>query len=295
MQFGLIYPQTEFGSDPIAIRDYVQTSAGLGFSHIVAYDHVLGANPDRPGWQGPYTYLSPFLEPLVLFAFMASVTTELGFFSGILILPQRQTALVAKQAATLDLLCAGRLRLGVGVGWNEVEYIALNQDFHTRGQRIEEQVRLLRQLWTQELVDFTGHWDTIPDAGINPLPPQRPIPIWFGGHSERALRRAAEMGDGWVPSVRSCAEAIPSIDRLKVYLERTGRETGSFGLEGRLAYGDGNTHRWVKEAAEWKAAGASHLSLNTMNAGFRTPGEHIAAIKELANVLEIKKGVLHAD
>jgi len=289
MHFGLIYPQVEFGSDPIAIRDYAQTAAGLGFSHIVAYDHVLGANPDRPGWQGPYTYLSPFMEPLVLFGFMASSAPELGFFTGILILPQRQTALVAKQAATLDHLCGGRLRLGIGVGWNEVEYIALNQNFHNRGKRIEEQVRLLRQLWTQERVDFTGHWHTIPDAGINPLPIQRPIPIWFGGHSKRVLLRAAQMGDGWTPSVRSCAEAIPPIDQLKLYLEKTGRDWSTFGLEGRLAYGDGNPSKWASEAAAWKAAGASHLSLNTMHAGLNSPGDHIAAIKELASVLGVTK------
>jgi probable F420-dependent oxidoreductase len=287
MQIGLIYPQTEYGTDPIAIRDYAQTAEGLGYTHIVAYDHVLGANPERPGWQGPYTYHSPFLEPFVLFAFMTSVTSNLGFFTGILILPQRQTALVAKQAATLDVLCAGRFRLGVGVGWNEVEYIALNQDFHNRGQRIEEQVRLLRQLWTQDLVNFTDQWHTIPDAGINPLPIQRPIPIWFGGHSERVLRRTAQMGDGWVPSYQNSAEARPSIDRLRYYLEKSDRDPHKFGLEGRLAYGDGNANSWLRETAEWRSVGATHLSLNTMKAGFQSPNEHIAAIKELANVIGI--------
>jgi probable F420-dependent oxidoreductase len=287
MQIGLIYPQTEYGIDPIAIRDYAQTAEGLGYSHIVAYDHVLGANPERPGWHGPYTYHSPFLEPFILFAYMASVTSKLSFFTGILILPQRQTALVAKQAATLDVLCAGRLRLGVGVGWNEIEYIALNQDFHNRGQRIEEQVRLLRQLWTQDLVNFTDQWHTIPDAGINPLPVQRPIPVWFGGHSERVLRRAAQMGDGWVPSYQNCVEARPSIDRLKYYLEKSGRDPHKFGLEGRLAYVDGNVHSWVRETAEWRSVGATHLSLNTMKAGFQSPNEHIAAIEELANMIGI--------
>jgi probable F420-dependent oxidoreductase len=289
MQIGLIFPQTEFGSDPIAIRDYAQTAEALGFSHIVAYDHVLGANPERPGWQGPYTYRSPFMEPLVLFSFMAGVTTRLGFFTGILILPQRQTALVAKQAATLDNLCAGRLRLGVGVGWNEVEYTALNQNFQDRGRRIEEQVLVLRQLWTQELVDFTGNWHTIPDAGINPLPIQRPIPIWFGGHSEQVLRRAAHLGDGWVPSYRTSAEAVPSLNRLKYHLEKTGRDSGLFGIEGRLAYGDGNRAYWTSEQSAWKSAGATHLSLNSMNAGFQTPNDHISAIIEFANTLGVTK------
>jgi probable F420-dependent oxidoreductase len=285
MQIGLIYPQTEYGMDPIAIRDYAQTAEGLGFSHIVAYDHVLGANPERPGWQGPYTYHSPFMEPFILFAYMASVTSKLGFFTGILILPQRQTALVAKQAATLDVLCTGRLRLGVGVGWNEVEYIGLNEDFHTRGQRIEEQVSLLRQLWTQDLVTYTGRWHTIPDAGINPLPVQRPIPIWFGGHSERVLRRTAQMGDGWVPSSSSYADCKPALAQLKHYLEKSGRDPNTFGVEGRLSFGNGNASLLSREAAEWNATGATHLSLNTMKLGFKTPNQHIAAIKEFAHVM----------
>ena len=289
MQIGLIYPQTEFGSDPLAIRDYAQIAEGLGYSHIVAYDHVLGANPKRPGWKGPYTYQSAFLEPFVLFSFMAGFTSKIGFFTGILILPQRQTALVAKQAATLDNLCAGRLRLGVGVGWNEVEYIALNQDFHQRGKQIEEQVRLLRLLWTQDLVNFTGRWHNIPDAGINPLPVQRPIPIWFGGHSEQVLLRAARLGDGWVPSMATFAETSSTLDRLKLHLEKSGRDLDSFGLEGRIAYGEGNLDVWLKQAGEWESAGATHLSLNTMKAGLCTPGDHIAAIEKFAQALNVRE------
>ncbi len=199
MNIGVVFPQTEFSSDPAAIRDYAQTVEGIGFSHIVAYDHILGVNPDRAGgWNGPYTFQHSFQEPFVLFAFMAGVTQIIGFTTSIIILPQRQTALVAKQAATLDRLSGGRLRLGVGLGWNEVEYVSLGQDFHTRGKRIEEQIHLLRRLWTEPLVNYAGRWDTIPDAGINPLPVQQPIPIWFGGNSEPALRRAARLGDGWM-------------------------------------------------------------------------------------------------
>ena len=287
MQIGLIYPQTEFGSDPIAIRDYAQIAEGLGYSHIVAYDHVLGADPHRPGWKGPYTYQSAFLEPFVLFGFMASTTKKIGFLTGILILPQRQTALVAKQAATLDNLCAGRFRLGVGVGWNEVEYIALNQDFHQRGQLMEEQVSLLRMLWSQELVNFTGRWHNIPGAGINPLPTQRPIPIWFGGHSERVLLRAARLGDGWVPSYATFAETSPTLDRLNYYLEKSGRDPSSFGLEGRISYAEGDPQAWLKQAGEWETAGATHLSINTMKAGFRKSGDHIKAIHKLAQVLNV--------
>lgn len=171
MKIGVVYPQTEFGSDPAAIRDYAQTVEALGYTHVLAYDHVLGANPNRPGgWQGPYTFETPFQEPFVLFAYMAAVTTALEFATGIIILPQRQTALVAKQSATLDVLSGGRLRLGIGLGWNEVEYMALNQDFHTRGRRMDEQIEVLLKLWTEPLVDFHGRYHTIPDAGINPLP-----------------------------------------------------------------------------------------------------------------------------
>jgi probable F420-dependent oxidoreductase len=174
MKIGLVYPQIEFGSDPAAIRDYAQTAEGLGFSHVLAYDHVLGANPERPGgWNGPYTYQNTFIEPLVMFTYMAAFTRRIEFTTGIIILPQRQTALFAKQAATLDVLCGGRLRIGVGLGWNEVEYAALNENFHNRGRRIEEQVEVLRLLWTQPLVNFEGRWHHIQDAGLNPLPLQR--------------------------------------------------------------------------------------------------------------------------
>jgi probable F420-dependent oxidoreductase len=180
MQIGVVFPQTEIGNDPAAIRDYAQAAVGLGFSHVLAYDHVLGANPQRPGgWSGPYTHLTPFHEVFVLFGYLAAVTHQLGLTAGVIILPQRQTALVAKQAASLDVLSGGRLRLGVGLGWNEVEYTSLNENFHNRGKRIEEQVELMRKLWTDPLVNFKGKWHTIPDAGLNPLPVQRP-PSRFG-------------------------------------------------------------------------------------------------------------------
>src|SRR5215211_6991800 len=237
MKIGVVFPQTEIGSDPAIIRDYAQTAEGLGFTHILAYDHVLGANPDRPGgFTGPYTYQTPFHEVFVLFSYLAGLTQRLEFVTGILILPQRQTALVAKQAAELDVLSGGRLRLGVGLGWNKVEYIGLNEDFHTRGKRIEEQVLLLRQLWTEPLVNFKGKWHTIPDAGINPLPIQNPIPIWFGGREERALRRAARLADGWLPNQRSAAEAKLSLALLDRFLEEAGRSRREFGLEPRIAY-----------------------------------------------------------
>ena len=283
MHIGLVYPQTEYPTDPAAVRDYAQTAEALGFTHVLAYDHVLGANPDRPGgWTGPYTHRESFMEPFVLFTYMAAVTTRLGFIPGILILPQRETALVAKQAATLDVLCGGRLRLGVGTGWNEVEYVALSQEFSTRGKRQEEQLEVLRLLWTQELVTFKGRWHDIPDAGIKPLPVQRPIPLWFGGHADPVLRRAARLGDGWLPGFRTAEAAREHLNRLDGYLAEAGRDRAGFGLEPRLHWGSGDLEALGRALEGWRAAGATHISLNTMGAGFRTAGEHLAAIRLFA-------------
>jgi probable F420-dependent oxidoreductase len=283
MQIGVVFPQTEIGNDPAAIRDYAQTAEGLGFSHVLAYDHVLGANPQRPGgWSGPYTYLTPFHEVFVLFGYLAAVTHKLGLAAGVIILPQRQTALVAKQAASLDVLSGGRLRLGIGLGWNEVEYTSLNENFHNRGKRIEEQVVLMRRLWTEPLVDFKGKWHTIPDAGLNPLPVQRPIPVWFGGSAEAALRRLARLGDGWIALSRSAAEAKPALAQLERFLEQAGRTRSQVGLEARISYDSGDPKVWEMTMREWQEAGATHLSFNTMSKGFKTPQEHIQAIQKFA-------------
>jgi probable F420-dependent oxidoreductase len=286
MKVGVVFPQTEFGNDPLAIRDYAQAAEALGYSHIVAYDHVLGAGPGhRPRFEGPYTHEDPFHEPFVLFSFLSGLTTTIEFATCILILPQRQTALVAKQAATLDVLSRGRFRLGVGIGWNWVEYEALGQSFRIRGRRIEEQVALLRQLWGQPLVNFTGRWDRVPDAGLNPLPRQQPIPIWFGGHADAVLRRVATLGDGWMPDYRSAAEAQPSLDKISEYLAEAGRPWRDIGLEPRLWYGQGEPAEWYKMMDGWRAVGATHLSLNTMRCGFETPDTHLAALKMFAEAL----------
>lgn len=283
MKIGVVFPQTEFGGDPAAIRDYTQAAEDLGYTHILAYDHILGANPDRPGgWQGPYTHSDPFYEPFVLFSFMAGFTRKIEFVSGIIILPQRETAVVAKQAATLDVLSNGRLRLGVGIGWNKVEYVALNQDFHTRGKRIEEQVTLMQKLWTQPLVTFKGRWHDIPDAGLNPLPMQRPIPVWFGGHADAVLERIAKMGDGWLPTYRTAVDAQPSLDKLDALLERNGRSRADIGIEARLHTRLGDTDSLLSTMAAWQNASATHISLNTMGSGFTTPKQHINAISEFA-------------
>jgi probable F420-dependent oxidoreductase len=286
VKIGVVFPQTEFGNDPIAIRDYAQTAEALGFDHVLAYDHVLGANPDRlGGWSGRYTYQDAFQEPLVLFGYMAAVTTQIEFITGILILPQRQTALVAKQAATLDLLSGGRLRLGVGIGWNAVEYVALNQDFKTRGRRVEEQIHLLRQLWTQPLVQFSGQWHTILDAGLNPLPAQRPIPIWFGGHADAVLSRVARLGDGWLPLYPTPEQARPALEQLDRYLVEAGRTRAEVGIEPRISYGSGDPAAWTPLKQGWQELGATHLCVNTMGCGLATPADHLAALRTFANAI----------
>ena len=283
MRIGVVFPQTEMPADPIAIRDYSQAAEALGYTHILAYDHVLGANTDRPGgWSGPYNYRDSFIEPFVLFSYLAGVTKSMEFASGVFILPQRETALFAKQAATLDVLCNGRLRIGIGTGWNAVEYEALNQDFHTRGKRQEEQVTLLRELWSNPLVTFKGHWHSIPDAGLNPLPVQRPIPIWFGGGADAVLRRIARMGDGWMPNLRTAAGAAPYLELLDRYLVENGRSRADIGLEPRIAWHTGNLEHLHRQKEEWQALGATHLSLNTMYAGFTTVEQHIEAVRQFA-------------
>ncbi|RPI84041.1 MAG: LLM class F420-dependent oxidoreductase [Chloroflexi bacterium] len=292
MKIGVVYPQTEYSSDPQAVIDYAQTVEELGYTHVLAYDHVLGANPDRPGgWNGPYTYKHPFMEPFILFSFMAPVTRNLEFATGVIILPQRQTALAAKQAATLDVLCSGRLRLGVGLGWNQVEYESLGQDFHTRGRRIEEQVRLMRELWTKPLVTFDGRWNRIPDAGLNPLPAQRPIPIWFGGTVNEALKRAARLGDGWMTNFRKPDDARPAIDLIHRYLDDFDRDPKEFGIEARILYGDGDPKTWEQTLQGWESLGVEVFSINTMSSGFTTAKEHLKALEKFSKEMGILKKV----
>jgi probable F420-dependent oxidoreductase len=289
MKIGVVFPQIEFEPDPLAVRDYAQAVEGMGFINIHAYDHILSANPDRPGgWTGPYTFKNPFFEPFILFSYLAGLTKKIEFVTGILILPQRQTALVAKQAATLDVLCNGRLRLGVGIGWNEVEYIALGENFHNRGKRMEEQVALLRLLWTQPLVKFEGRWHNLPDAGINPLPIQRPIPIWFGGSDDRVIRRMAQLGDGWILYYRTMEQARLSLDDLDHYLEEAGRDKASFGIETRLNMSQIGPEGWNDFIHSWEELGATHLTVNTMGCGFTTASAHIEALRHFAEFIGLR-------
>lgn len=278
MQIGAVFPQSEIGSDPAVIKDYAQAAESLGYSHLVVYDHVLGAVPERePRLTGPYTHETSFHEPFVLFGFLAAHTQRLGLMTGIIILPQRQTALVAKQAAEVDILSGGRLRLGIGTGWNYVEYDALNENFHNRGKRQEEQVELLRKLWTEPVVDFTGRWHRIDRAGIKPLPATS-IPIWFGGSDERVLDRAARMGDGLIPLFNPNDAGKAALERLWEQLAKNGRERASFGLEAQVSLSAG-PEKWAAHADAWRQLGADYICVRTMNAGLESPQAHIDALK----------------
>jgi probable F420-dependent oxidoreductase len=282
VRVGVVFPQTEIGNDPGAIRAFAQAAEELGYDYLLAYEHVVGAHPDRLkdlGYKPPYTHTSAFHEPFVLFGFLAAVTSRLQLTTGVVILPQRQTVLVAKQAAEVDVLSRGRLRLGVGLGWNPVEYEALGENFRNRGRRVEEQVALLRRLWTQELVDFEGRYHRVRGAGINPLPVQRPIPVWMGGSAEPALRRLARIADGWISQLAPTPEAAPVVERVRAYVREAGRDPASFGVEGRLHLGSTDPEQWPHALRLWKDLGGTHLAVNTMRSGLSSPDDHIAAIR----------------
>ncbi|MBZ0283646.1 MAG: LLM class F420-dependent oxidoreductase [Anaerolineae bacterium] len=280
MKIGVVFPQTEIGANPANVRDYAQAAEGLGYDYLLAYDHVLGANPERPGgWRGPYTHREMFHEILVLFGYLAGLTQRIELVTGILILPQRQTALVAKQAAEVAVLSGGRLRLGVGIGWNEVEYIALGEDFHTRGKRIAEQVELLRALWANPLVNFSGENHTIPDAGLNPLP-DAPIPIWFGGGADAALQRMARLGDGWIANYMPLEKLRVEIEKVRGYVVEAGRDPATFGIDTRIHITRTAQDGWAKEATQLAAMGVTHAAVNTMGAGFTTLNQHLEVLAQ---------------
>lgn len=287
MRVGVVFPQTEIGGQPEAVIRYARHVEQLGFVHVLAYDHVVGADPAvHPGWAGPYDVNSTFHEPLVLFGFLAAITS-LELVTGIVILPQRQTALVAKQAAEVDTLSNGRLRLGVGIGWNAVEYEALGQDFASRGRRLEEQVQLLRQLWTERSVTFDGTFDRVRGAGLFPMPTQQPIPVWLGGSSAPAYRRMGRIADGWFPQVPPGPRLTDALGHIAEGAAEVGRDPGSLGMEGRVNWGDGDLGRLADHADRWRDAGATHLGVNTMGAGFTTLDEHLAALTSAAEALGI--------
>ncbi|MDE2838644.1 MAG: LLM class F420-dependent oxidoreductase [Chloroflexota bacterium] len=281
MQLGVVFPQNEIGEDPGAVRAFAETAEELGYEHLIFYDHVLGADTGRrPDWRGPYSHRDTFHEPLVTFGYLAALTSRIELVTGVIILPQRQTVLVAKQAAQVDVLSGGRLRLGVGIGWNDVEYEGLNENFHNRGKRSEEQVELLRALWTNEVVDFQGRWHSIPGAGIKPLPVQRPIPVWFGGgRSDGVLRRIARLGDGWFPQLQADEEGRERMERFKGLVEEAGRSQDDVGVDARVALSRGGIDGALRDSEAWQEMGATHVTFNTLRAGLGSPDEHIDALR----------------
>jgi probable F420-dependent oxidoreductase len=289
VNIGVVFPQTEIGADPAAVRAYAVGAEELGFTHLLAYDHVLGADPAvHEGWNGPYDVSTTFHEPLVLFGYLAALTS-LELVTGIIILPQRQTALVAKQAAEVDLLTGGRFRLGVGLGWNAVEYEALGKRFSDRGGRVSEQVTLLRRLWTERSVTHDGAAERVTGAGLAPLPVQRPIPVWFGAQSRRAYVRAGQLGDGWFPQV----PPGPGLDQAKSVVEQAaieaGRDPAVLGMEGRVSWRDGGAGQLAERVGSWQDAGATHVSVNTMNAGLPSVDDHLAALAAAAAALGLRR------
>ncbi len=284
MRIGVVFPQTELGGDPTVLRTYGQRVEELGFTHILAYDHVVGADPEvHQGWRGPYDIETTFHEPFVMFGYLAAVTS-LELVTGVIILPQRQSALVAKQAAEVDLLTGGRLRLGVGLGWNAVEYEALGEPFGDRGKRSEEQIELMRKLWTERSVTFGGHYHTVTGAGLAPLPVQRPIPVWIGAASYRALARAGRLADGWFPMVGPGPRLDHARERVARAATDAGRDAGALGMEGQVSW-TGDPDKVAAHIDAWRAGGATHVSVNTMNAGLARVDDHLAALERVAATL----------
>jgi probable F420-dependent oxidoreductase len=284
MRIGVVFPQTEIGADAGAVRAYAERVEGLGFTHLLAYDHVVGADPKiHVGWDGPYDLHNTFHEPLVTFGYLAAVTTSLELVTGIVILPQRQAVLVAKQAAEVDLLSCGRLRLGVGLGWNAVEYEALGEDFSTRGKRCEEQVELMRKLWTEQTVTYHGTYHRVTGAGLAPLPVQQPIPVWFGASSPRACRRAGRLGDGWFPMVGPGPKLEQARQEVAHAATEAGRDPAQIAMEGRVSW-NGNADDMADGLRSWAEAGASYMSINTMGAGLASVDDHLAALSTAAEI-----------
>ncbi|MCE2460170.1 MAG: LLM class F420-dependent oxidoreductase [Pseudomonadales bacterium] len=271
MKLGAVFPHNEIGTDPVAIRDYAQGVESLGADHILTYDHVLGADPDRPGgWSGrPYDKDVAFHEPFTLFSFMAAATNTLGFCSCVMILPQRQTALVAKQAAQLAILSGNRFRLGIGTGWNEVEYEALDVPFARRGARQAEQVEVLRRLWTEDVVDYNGDFHTVPKAGILPRPTE-PVPIWFGGGAPSLLRRCGRLGDGWVPIGGPNEQSRLALQTMREAREAAGLSWEGFGVQAQAQTQGGDPERWRRHHDRWRDLGCTHLAIVTHYAGHGT-------------------------
>jgi probable F420-dependent oxidoreductase len=279
MEIGVTFPRDGLGNDPAAMRDFAQAAESLGYGHIHAGDHVLG----RPGLQDSGR---PQIDPFLLFSHLAAVTSRIGFVAGVMVLPQRQTVLVAKQAAGLDVLSGGRLRLAFSVGWNAAEYEALNEDFHNRGKRMDEQIDVLRALWTQTSVDFAGRYHHVSGLALNPLPVQRPIPLSMAGYAESALRRVARLADGWFPhsppgvAPGAGPEIVgPTLERLRGFVAEAGRDPGRFGINGSVRMLDSTPADWAKSVQEWRQAGATHVTVNAGASDRPAPGGYLDALR----------------
>lgn len=280
MEIGAVFPHNEIGTDPQAIKDYAQGVEELGVTHLLIYDHVLGADRDRPGgFEGPYDKDVAFHEPFTTFAFIAAVTKKLDMITTVMILPQRQTVLVAKQAAELAILSNNRFKLGIGVGWNAVEYTGLNENFKNRGKRQAEQVELMRLLWESEVLEFKGDYHHIDKASINPRP-SKSVPIWFGGGAPQLIERCADLGDGWIPLMGPNEEARKTLAAIKEKRESKGLDWDNFGVQAQAQYAGGDEERWNKHAEKWRDLGATHLAIATHNAEPTNVDGHLSRIKE---------------
>lgn len=281
MKIGAVYPQTELRGDPDAVRRIGLAAEQLGYDYLPAYDHVVGAVHEgrEPKLWGPYTEHDPFHDPLVMFAYLAGMTERLEFSTGVIILPQRQTVLLAKQAADLDLLSGGRLRLGVGVGWNYVEYDALGQDFSTRGRRADEQIGFLRDLWRGEVMSFDGEFDSI-DRGVVIPGPGRQIPIWIGGFSPAAFRRGVELGDGFMFAGDE-ASVHGGLATLRGLAAERDRPMDGYGLE-YVALRSPTPADSIEQAERWREAGGTHFSAVSMNDGRDSIEAHLDFYNEVA-------------
>lgn len=284
MQFHALFPTRDIGTDPAKIRDWAQAAEDLGYAGIEVADHVFGATA-RDGWTPIYNEKDPFHETFVTLGFLAAVTRKVQLTSGVLILPQRQTGVVAKQAAEVDILSGGRLRLGIGVGWNFVEYQALGMEWTTRGARQAEQVEVMRRLWTDDLVTFSGKFHELKEVNITPAPIQRPIPIWFGGSSDAVVKRAARIGDGWMP-IMTPEEAAPKVAALREHLKAFGRNPAKFGLEGWLRVTESDPARWAAAVEGWRRLGAGSVMLYPMQ---RLPKfeDQIATLRRFKEVAQV--------
>lgn len=301
MKIGALFPQFEIGTDPAAIRGFAQVAEELGYRHLTAFDQIIGLNKaSRPNWTYVHDAADMFHEIFVLFGYLAAVTSRIEFVTGVLVLPMRGTALVAKQAAEVDLLSGGRLRLGVGVGVKPEEFEACGEDFKNRGRRMDEQIDVLRRLWCADLITYEGKYHRIEDGGINPLPVQRPIPIWIGGVSEAAIRRVAKLGDGWLPNFQADEVGRRGIEEMKAQARANGRDPDAIGIEATMTIIDRTPAELREEVEAWRAIGATHITVNTMPerwveeeqrwnkadiGGLADPKAHVEAIRQFRDAL----------